>query len=160
MRASNCTPHSSSNYCFLRCTSVPQYLHFPFKFIVFGQQDKTEFSHAAHRRAQLKQKFVSCFAVSGWQHYCLVSHAYIDAVLLVTQKEVVHDGGFVQLCQGGHVLHSVDAARVHRVHRLPVQLPPLQVHHLQNMNTQHAVSLKATTETLLTKGSREPPLLS
>lgn len=56
---------------------------------------------------------------------------YIDVVLLVAQEEVVHDGSFMQLCQRGHVLYSMDAARVHRVHRLPVELCLLQVDHLE-----------------------------
>lgn len=138
-RISNCTPHSSSKYCSLLCTSVPQFLHFLFGFIVLS----TEIKLCVQSCSSLKSsaKCFSCFAVSGWQHYFLVSHTYIDAVLLVTQKEVVHDGGFVQLCQCGHVLHSMDAARVHREHRLPVQLPPLQVHHLQNMS-RHNMQFK------------------
>lgn len=56
---------------------------------------------------------------------------YVDVVLLVAQKEVVHDGSLMQLRQRGHVLHPVDAAGVHRVHRLPVHLRPLQVGHLE-----------------------------
>lgn len=45
---------------------------------------------------------------------------YIDVVFLVAQKEVVHDGGFMQLCQCRHVLHSLDATGVHWVHCLSV----------------------------------------
>lgn len=59
---------------------------------------------------------------------------YIDVVLLVAQKEVVHDGGLVQFCQRGHVLHPMDAAGVHRVHRLPVELGLLQVGHLEGQS--------------------------
>lgn len=60
---------------------------------------------------------------------------YIDAVSLIAQKEVVHDGSFMQLRQGGHVLNAMDAARVHRAHCLPVQFCSLQVDHLQNTQT-------------------------
>lgn len=72
--------------------------------------------------------------------YILVMHGnsahrqrvtYIDVVLLVAQEEVVHDGSFMQLCQCGHVLYSMDAAGVHRVHGLPVELCLLQVDHLE-----------------------------
>lgn len=59
----------------------------------------------------------------------MVTH--IDAVLLVAQEEVVHDGSLMQLCQCGHVIHSMDAAGVHRIHHLPVQLCLLQVDQLQ-----------------------------
>lgn len=56
---------------------------------------------------------------------------YVDVVFTVAQEEVVHDGSFVQLGQRGHVLHSMDAAGVHRVKRLPVQLGRLQVDRLE-----------------------------
>lgn len=55
---------------------------------------------------------------------------YIDVIFLVAQKQVVHDGGFVQLCQCGHVLHPVDTGRVHGVNRLSVHLLLLKVDHL------------------------------
>lgn len=60
----------------------------------------------------------------SWWLMCLQIKTvpYIDVVFLIAQKEVVHDGSFMQLRQCGHVLHSMDAAGVHRVHRLPVQL--------------------------------------
>lgn len=57
---------------------------------------------------------------------------YIDVVFLIAHEEVVHDGGFMKLCQRGHVLHAMDAAGVHRVHHLPVQLRPLEVDHLEH----------------------------
>lgn len=56
---------------------------------------------------------------------------HIDVVLLISQEEVVHDGGLVQLRQRGHVLHPVDAAGMHRVHRLPAELCTLKAHHLE-----------------------------
>lgn len=49
-------------------------------------------------------------------------NTYIDVVFLIAQKQIVHDCRFVQLCQCGHVFYSMDAAGVHWVHHLPVQL--------------------------------------
>lgn len=57
--------------------------------------------------------------------------SYIDVVFLVAKEEVVHDGGFMQLCKCGHVFHSMDAAGVHGVNRLSAQLRPLLVDHLE-----------------------------
>lgn len=56
---------------------------------------------------------------------------HIDVVLLISQKEVVHDGSLVQLRQRGHVLHPMDAAGVHLVHRLPAELCTLKAYHLE-----------------------------
>lgn len=56
---------------------------------------------------------------------------HIDVVLLISQKQVVHDGSLVQLCQRGHVLHPMDATAVHRVHRLPAELCSLKAYHLE-----------------------------
>lgn len=70
--------------------------------------------------------------------------AYIDVVFLVAQKEVVHDGSFVKLCQCRHVLHSMDAAGVHRVHRLPVQLRLLYVDHLEKRTQTYPKNLAFT----------------
>lgn len=61
-------------------------------------------------------------------------NTYIDAVFLVAQEQIVHDCSFVQLCKRGHVFYSMDAAGVHRVHRLPVQLILLQADHLYNVS--------------------------
>lgn len=47
----------------------------------------------------------------------------------------MHDGSFMQLCQCRHVLYSMDAARMHRVHRLSVLLCLLEVDHLQHTDT-------------------------
>ena len=66
-----------------------------------------------------------------FQAKCSLAETHIDVVFLVAQTEVVHDGSFVQLCQCGHVLYSMDAAGVHRVHRLSVQFVPLQMDHLK-----------------------------
>lgn len=60
---------------------------------------------------------------------------YVDVVSLIAQEQVVHDGGFVQLGQRGHVLHAVDAARVHQEHRLPAHLGLLEVDHLDDKHT-------------------------
>lgn len=60
--------------------------------------------------------------------------AHINVVLLISQEEVVHDGGLVQLGQRGHVLDAVYAAGVHRVERLPGEIRSLEVHHLRRKN--------------------------
>lgn len=64
--------------------------------------------------------------------------SYIDVVFLVSLMKVVHDGGLMKLCQRGHVLHSINAALVHRGHLLPVHLCLLQVHHLKHRTAERA----------------------
>lgn len=65
---------------------------------------------------------------------------HVNVVLLISQEEVVHDGGLVQLGQRGHVLNAVHAAGVHRGERLPVEVRSLEVHHLQRRTKRFRLS--------------------
>lgn len=65
-------------------------------------------------------------------HVRLSEYTHIDVIFLVALVQVVHDSGLMQLSQCRHVLHSIYAGLVHRIHSLPGDLSLLQVQHLED----------------------------
>lgn len=74
----------------------------------------------------------AAYTPSHTEHVSLSECTHIDVILLVALVQVVHDGGFMQFSQSWHVLHSIDARLVHRIHLLPGDLCLLQVQHLED----------------------------
>lgn len=97
--------------------------------------------------------------MSFWMHsqclarrlVCTYTCTYIDAVLLVALVQVVHDSSLMELSQGRHILHAIDAGLVHGAHPLPVDLGLLQVQHLctARRKNSHIVTLKDVTRSSL-----------